>query len=60
VLDSALEDSITISKESSPEGGKCAKLVQVSIQRRALFELCDYLSKYQIINLISVLLLQNS
>jgi len=59
-LDSALEDSITVSKKTSPEGGKCAKMVRVHIQRTVLFELFDYLSKYKLINLISVLLFQNS
>jgi hypothetical protein len=59
-LDSELEDSITVFKETGPESGKCAKLVRARIQRRVLFELFDYLSKYKIINLISVLLLQNS
>jgi hypothetical protein len=56
VLDSALEDRITVSKETSPENGKCAKLVWVRIQQTGLFELFDYLSNYTIINLISVLL----
>jgi hypothetical protein len=60
VLDSALEGSITVLKKTSTESGKCAKLVRARIQRSVLFELFDYLSKYKIVNLISILLLQNS